>query len=697
MLVGSIICLIILIILITIALVFGVLKSHFVSKTNAIYFIPLLCINVVLYSMGLIYSKNSYDIISFFDCLVCGIKSFAFEIKTEYLSSLMKDNKVFNIDIIMATILSGLTMISTLIDFIKEALSNYFSVFYRVFFKKIDIVIGSEEEGYIFAKNNNKTIYLFETDDFEKENVKQQKKKFYGANIAYLQCKSLSKTLKKILWLNKKDIHIFVFDNGIEKLNRTLDLIHKIHSTKQEIHLHVMSNQDNILFVNKMLTQACNNSNNRNKIIASAFNIHDLIGRNFTKQYTFAQFLPRDFIDNGTIKPEKDIHVVMLGAGKCSNSVLKASILDNQFIEKYLENGQEKFRAKPIHYHLYDSANNAVFNNRIVSLFSNTAFTNLEIEQTATIETTPNINVLQEMEIETFDPNNSFIFYFVSVGNTMHNITIANHLAQHLKNRTHSIIFYCIDSDKEKISNEFMNCSDIKILPFGFKNDMLTREKIFDNKLYEGAKSVNNLYNDRKKGNISFTEHDIVDKLSNLYGDLNIEFKLNMLGFTLKDTAINGEKRNQATFKEFDNAYLSNCTYHYDQNNIKLNYKDYFKINTLTALIYQERLRWTTYYYINGFETMPLSEIKTIEKKNSSEEIEYTCIHKDIPHRKHACLTSFDRLDKMHRYEANLLYTLNQRTFDEELSNVETFKYDCMNLNKISESRSTKIYKLNEF
>ena len=112
-------------------------------------------------------------------------------------------------------------------------------------------------------------------------------------------------------------------------------------------------------------------------------------------------------------------------------------------------------------------------------------------------------------------------------------------------------------------------------------------------------------------------------------------------------------------------------------------YNDYFELNLGNALIYQEHLRWAMYYFLYDYKGMKLEDIKLIDGK---------IVHKDIPNRKHACITSFEGADKLHRYELQM-YLDNNIT--KSISNVETFQYD-MKLDTAYEELTQLGYKVIE-
>lgn len=436
-----------------------------------------------------------------------------------------------------------------------------------------------------------------------------------------------------------------------------------------------MADKKNLLFVNKQLTEARKNKEGDGDVVASAFDEYGLIGRNFSKEHNFAMYLPSDFINDGTLKENKHIHVVMLGFGKSAEAILQTTILNNQFIK--IEN--DKYAVEPIQYHLYDT-NESAFKKEIISKFNSDKPKYIrptnslpDIELTAKIECKV-LNFPNDLlELPQYDEQNDFVFYFVSVGDPIDNLTLVNSLLENSINKKNSVIFYCADSKEEEMKFSI----DARIFPFGFKNDVLSKDNIVDDVYDDGAVKVNQAYNELNAKKQKFTTLDIIEKLSNFYSLMNVEFKLNLMGFTFKCKDSAKEVTKEDFIKEYGISGRQN------------KYEDYFALKTSNALIYQEHARWNMYYYMNGFNPMSLDEMKLTIDENGD------CQHKDIEHKKHGCLTTHAGLDQLHRFEANTKLEKNPNmSLEEALKEKESYRYDAMNLDNIVTEFSNKIYKL---
>ena len=497
--------------------------------------------------------------------------------------------------------------------------------------------------------------------------------KLYLRNIVFLKKAISAKNIEKYLRLTKGKVHIFFFENSVKSIDDVSRLIETVKTPKKhtvEYHLNIADG--NLLFANKRLTEACAKVPGNGVAMASAFNTYRHIGRSFAEKYNLARFLPDSFLSEGTLVPDKTVTVVMLGAGKIANTVLESLILNNQFVT--VRDG--KYVVNPIRYQLFD-INESAFDKKIVKLFSNK--NNGELPAIVQVMKT---NLKAGFCLGHKDDNdklrcipkpdeNEFVFYFINIGNTLDNLTITSSLVEQLEGEN-AAIFYNVDSEKEKLLFQ----STIPVLPFGFKDEILTRDKIVKAELIEKATWTNDIYTKMKEKRKDFSTLDIVEKLSNVYAEINEEFKLNLLGFT-QDTH---EGSKVVKKEEFYERY-------YGQNNNPVEkYEDYYKIVPINALRCQEHVRWLTYYRLNDFRKMELSDIKYDENQNKP-------VHKDLSSKRHACLVSYYDLDKVHHYEAQMCAEKRGKGIayaGEFLKETETYKFDSQIMDNIFLKR--KIY-----
>lgn len=677
----SIALLVVLVLFTIIVLLLSIRKKSFIDKKNIFYFFPLLVIAITVYSIGYKYEKHSYDFLSFFECMKASLKIFGFEVERKYVGELINNDVIYAVDVYATAILCGLTTVSTFLGFVKVYLANSFKLIYKCFNKNFGIVIGNNEMSKEFVKNNKQTI-LWLTESFNEEKVDNKiLTQLYFSKITYYKKRLTAKTFGKLVSFARRKVHVFVFNEDVNKLKLITELISNSNIKKSIIvEFHIMSKTENMAFINQQLTEACfNNENCRNSLIASTFNIHDILSRNFSLNYNLAEFLPRSFFKDGAILSDKKIKVHMFGFGNVSEAILKSLILNNQFVTIDSNN---KMICMPVEYEIIDNSTDAI-DKRIFNLFykdnNSKGTSSLEkIELPAKITWKKN-NLLTDFSLETkefdaivSDDKNTFNFYFISIGKTINNATLANRIAE--LDDENSVIFYNVKSKNEKLNIK----SSMPIIPFGFKYDLLRWEYIANDALSANADNVNEIYNSLNGSNNNYCSLNIIEKLSNIYADINIRFKLNLLGldFAKKDDS------NFVEEKEFYEKY-------YSKNEIT-NYWDYFVPSKSNILRYQEHLRWSTFYYIYGFEQLPLDKISIKEDGK--------IVHKNLKLKKHACLTSYKGLDTLHKFEAEKYaeFDKHKHDLDYYLLKVETYKYDSQLLDNLYEKylKNNKIVEL---
>ena len=661
-----IIMFIILVAFFIVTVVISTVKKSFVSKGNVFYFIPLLIINFILYAMGLSY-KGSFDSTSVFECLSTAIKSFTFDVKRDYIAQLASDNTLYGISVYFSTVLSGWTLISSLLGFVKFSIINAFRLIFKLSKKSVDLVIGHSKEAIKFAKDNKNSIIVLRRKDLTKE-LRQE---LFEKNIAYVVCPLKSKDMSTLFKFIYGEITLFIFDIDSKGLSRISSMIEEVKlPNNKKIAIHVNTAYDEILFVNKLLTKAISSSSNTSFSMASSFNIYQNIANKFNEDHNLAKYLPEGFIKDGVIQKDKKIRLVILGYGKTTNAILESIVLNNQFVEEK----NKKYCLKPYVCDIYDSSTQA-FDNKMIKLFfeKEGEYYKDNFETPVIInyhkENLKN-NVKMDNVLSLKDDPNEYTFFIINVGNTLDNLLIVNSLLE--KGDKNVTIFYNVDSKKEII-----NLYEDNVYPIGFKNELLKRDIIVDEKCVEEAKTINKLYNDLSGKGENFTTLNIVEKLSNIYANRNTEFKLNILGLSLKDTG------KEITKDEYKEIYLGKAKFN--------EYDDYFKLNTVNALRYQEHARWEVYYYLNGFKKMNYEDIYFDE---SSKKI----IHKNLKVKTHACLVNFYDLDKLIKFEVDLKIKKYKELYNEDLdykqtlNNLETLKYDSQILDGFL-TNDVKVYK----
>ena len=149
---------------------------------------------------------------------------------------------------------------------------------------------------------------------------------------------------------------------------------------------------------------------------------------------------------------------------------------------------------------------------------------------------------------------------------------------------------------------------------------------------------------------------------------MNIRLKLNLLGYDYirEDKVVD----NSIMLKEIESKVEFT----------KKSYEDYlfYKTNNFKpvhSLAYQEHLRWNAFYIANGYVPLEKDKIKCLDPNG---EYGPSFYKDDGVLNLHACLTTYEGLDDYHRLLAELLTKENNKTLEENLNTVETYKYDHM-------------------
>ena len=667
----------------------GFFTKTVISKRAIWYSVPLIIYMFLIYYVGYTYAGEPVNGLVLFNCLVYALKSFTFEINSGYVSSLVSVYSVYALSLYLGVICCGLTLVFGAFELVKAAFHNDFYRTLRLLGKKADFVLGYNEDAFKYCKSNKDTILWIDPTVVKLK--KEDKMKLYDDNIIYIYAPFNAKRLKRNSLLVFKNIFVICFQDNNQYFSSILKTLEELKPFKKKIiEFHVQAKSDNLSFVNEQLTRRCLNKDN---VMASSFDYYELMSRKFSFDHNLAKYLPKGFIEEGVVTKGRNINVVMLGFGKTSKAILKSILINNQFVEISDEN---KYRCKKINIEIYDKSEES-FEDPLITHIKHfeklcaKGYFNFDpklgpLELSAEIIETKKSNVKSDVSDEfiasLIRDENDFTYYVVALSDSVDNSMIAEMLSKTVS-QSSSVIFYNIDDNNERLLTDSTNC-----YPFGFKNEILSHDNITAEDLCTLAKANNETYNKKSGKNNDFYAIPIIEKLSNIYKEINLRFKLNLVGLDYTfDKSVKGLEKVEYEKKYNAKKYHKDIDYYIEMFGIKNaaeeKYNDYFELNLGNALIYQEHLRWAMYYFLYDYKGMKLEDIKLVNGK---------IVHKDIPNRKHACITSFEGADKLHRYELQM-YLDNNIT--KSISNVETFQYD-MKLDTAYEELTQLGYKVIE-
>ena len=657
---ASIIVFVALIIFTAIIVIFNIRKKQFIDTKNAFFFLPSLAILLCLYIIGYLNSGKTWDGISFFECMKAAFDGFKFAIKREYVEGLMASDVFYAIDVYWSTILAGLTLFSTIAGLFKVAIINFFAIIRRSF-KEIDIVVGDNDECVKYVSKHKNSVYWI--DSGSQKLSTEDKKKLFNNGAPYVYRPLIGKKVARYTLFSKHLVNIICFQKDGKYLQSILKLVKELPENSKEYHVSVQAEEEITNFVDDELA---NITKDRKNVLAMAFDLYELLARNFNQRYNLAMCLPKGTVDdNYLVKEDYQINVVMLGFGKTAYSLFRGLLLNNQFVQ--LNKKTKKYECHKINYYLYDK-NEENFKKPVVAYLE--AFdklkdkfpqdkNNLEpLEMPGKVEHHV-LNFKGDVSPELLkrfeSSKNSFTYFFICSSNSVDNASIAKQIAL-LTNKEQTAIFYNDDSD----SNKYSIINDENIHSFGFKNKIFKHETICNDLLWEAAKNSHKKYVEKQKANknVPFAELFLQEKLSNAYRAVNMVFKLNCLGYT-----VNTNPEAAVSIEEINKRINPKDEYTYD---------DHFKVELRTAMAFQEHTRWNMSYFLSGYRVMPLNEIKL--DNNSG------LVHKNHTSKKHACLVSYYALDNLIKYEEKITgkncdcIIYDYLYFDKEEKNCELYK-----------------------
>ena len=663
----SIYFLIAIIIFLLIVVFLGLFTKTIISKRAIWYSVPLTIYMFSIYLIGYLHTNESFNMIVVFNCIVAALKSFAFEVNSGYVSALIAEDFIYALSVYLGVTCCGLTLVFGALELVKTSFYNEIKRFFILFGSKADIILGYNEDAFKYCKSNSKTVLWIDPSIVKL--TKEDRMKLYEEDIIYIYAPFDAKRLRRNSLFVFKNLFVICFQDNNQYISAILKTLEDLKSSKKIIEFHVQTKSDHLTFVNEQLTSRCVNKNN---VMASSFDYYELMSRRFSLDHNLAKYLPEGFIKDGVVVNDREINVVMLGFGKTSKAILKSIIINNQFVQ--IVDG--KYQCKKINVELYDNEE-ASFDDRLIThiehfdMLCEKDYFDFDpllgpLELTVNITHTKcNVksSTSKEFISSLIKDKKDFTYYVVALSTSVDNSMLAEMLSKTVCESS-SVIFYNIDDNNERLITDSKNC-----YPFGFKNEILSHDNITVEDLCSLAKLNNDSYNKKSGKTSDFYAIPIIEKLSNIYKEINLRFKLNLVGLDYTDDPnVSGLTKEEYQKKYDSKKYHKSYEYYVNKFGVEkadeLKYKEYFELNLSNALIYQEHLRWAIYYFLYNYKGMKLSDIKLEKGK---------IVHKDIPNRKHACITSFDGIDKLHRYELQMYLDNN---ISKLMCNVETFQYD---------------------
>lgn len=643
-------------------------RKRIFDKDTIFFTIPAFIILLMMYITGLFLSgQTEFTIYTFFDLFTAALKGFKFEFKKSLISVAL-ENPVFNAAFIIASLITGSSLIFSIISIFSVSIINFFYV-KRKMLHKVDFVVGFNDDAVSYCKKNPNCILFVNSLDHKL--TKDDKGKLFGLKIPFIYRSFLPTYFKKTLIVPSKANFIIFEDTS--SLHFVYDFLNMVNpDSKMEMNFYILTNEDNTSFISDQVTEKCKGKKN---LLAYVLNRHELLARNFSLEHNIAYYLPRSFFDGVTIKRDKKITVNLLGCGKTGLAVLKSLIINNQFVS--LSKDGKRFESHKVTYNLFDKDGSKA-RNKISAYFEQ--FENINHNSEIESPELPAEIVEHKIDINTdfadlhfSTSEDEFVITIVCLSKSINNCEVANSLSKVL-DLDKNIVFYNVDFHSEVFK------SHKNIIPFGFKSTILDHNIIVNDNLGMLADLNNKEYwhlrgvdNPEK-----FHSLPLIRKMSNIYSNLNMKFKLNLLDLDMTNDP-NAVGLSEKEFLE----YFPEVNY--------TKYEQYFEINKWNALAYQEHLRWCAFYILNGYTTMKPSDFKFEYYEEDGKQVP-SVVTKNEHANKHGCLTTFYGLDKVHKKMFDIYVQNNVKK--EMFGDVETYRYDLSLMNKIYKMVSLIDYKI---
>ena len=651
-------------ILLIINFVYYILKSKNIKSRLGFYFLIVFLLNFIVYFIPVIYVmlEKRYDLnilLQVIKTIIFSIQLFLFNVNfTEYFERLAGVYNIYSMVFTMEILLSLLVTVTTAINLLKDTVINAFKLINVNRSNNIDIVLGDNEIELNYAKTSSNAIVWLS--DASRSKVNDLIEEGYTV----INKKLTVDVLKSKLFNKNKEYHFVAFnDEKDDKFIKYIEIIKDYILTTglRNIYLHIEMRYEELETIRNEII-----SKNKIETNVIAFERYELISRKLFSDYPLTKFLPNDFIlDNATINPNKKINILMIGFGWVNKEVYRQSIFNNQYV-KYEDN---KFKPFLIDYHVFDLDNNKKdellldkINYKLNEI--NDSFTNLDPLANSYFYNY-NFNSIEFIKKikELISDSSSYNIVYITLGNNYQNINLTSLLNRELYGLNNYHIFTRVTTTA--LVNQ--NNSD-KVTYYGQKMDVLTKDVIVDEKLINSSKKINDVYNSLKNKKRDWNELNFIEMYNQIYSMLNIRNKYNLLGFDyLPKEEITNEKI--VTKEEFLNSYFEGNIPPLDEKNLYEAPSNYFDLTKRNVLIYQEHLRWSAFYFINGYYPLPKNEIKVIGKNK--------IYRRDYDRKLHASLIDYYSLKDLEKYYYEIGNNSSYGSYDALL---DLYYYDCTTL-----------------
>lgn len=617
----------VLLLFIELALLAGFVIGKFRQKklNETFLFLGLVfLINLALYLVPYLYSvivlkEEGNWVLEVLNRIMGAIQLFLGNVETDAVADFAEAVPVFAYTYIVGALLALLATVSAAVEAFSHTLINSFRLSHALKQDVCDIVVGSGAMAQHYVKNNPNTVILLDNSVEKNTAVALMEK---GCTVLR---RDLSVEFLSSRYLNNKTRYNIICPNEREAYFDYLDVFITFRRSDchgKNIGLYVEVNEQKAETIRREIIEKSGFEE-----CITTFCSNELMARTFVEAHPVTEHLPQDFISADTsIRPERSIHVYLLGFGPLSRELYRQSVMNNQLVT--FRDGE--YRVFPVQYHIYDpKAEENLW--EIGGLKK--ALDDLRKEaqryfplpelpyETQIIRQEPHFRDTLSQIVRQIRTPDSFSCCIVDTGDPFRNIETGTRLRSMLSGSDHFHIYIRSATPYTR--------DDDQITYYGDFNKIFSHDVIVNDTLSSMAKKINEVYTgDAEKAGQQWKQMDCFTLYSNLYSAVNLRLKLNLLGLNyVKD----GRGAHTGLIHD---KYPRQETY---------GYQDYFTSSRRNALLAQEHARWNAYHLLN--EYLPLEKEGITVRSVDGETVRFHT--KNLPAKKHACLTTFRGLDQL--------------------------------------------------
>ncbi len=638
-------------------------KKAIIDKKSLIYILPVFILIYCMYITAMVYNKVQLDFYTFFYLIPTALEFLAMSIEWEYLQPLCNSNAVFNAALIVACLISVITLVFSVFVLFGTRIANVLRK-RKIFSVGGDIVLGASPSAIEYLKAHKNTVLWVEK--WDKNICLDLIKQGYAVHKATLCPKNIEKCLKK------KEHHLIIFRDmqySYFSILSCFETLKKNQNNRLFLHLEANANEMSIVR-GKYLSWISDEANS----FVFPFCRYELMARRFIIDHPITKYIPRSFFNtNLTLKEEKEINVVFLGFGKVNYELFKLMSTGFQFAKQK----EGKLCPSLVHYYVFENNKERFHNEHFIKLLNRYD----KIFQGSDLPPAEKVCDLKDvMPMDAHSANvrkqicdlvneNTYTYFIISLSDEFEDAAFAHQIKEDLGESGNYKIFVRFKSSEGCL----LNHDKEQIVYFGEDAGCFSRENIVNDDLMQLSQNVNDLYNDYTKDQWAqmreWQKLPIIEQYSNINAATHIYFKVHLMGFALQKGVEMG-----VTKEEFINscptAFMGDKGSNYDY---------FFKTEAANTLAFIEHSRWNAYYLLAGYKPLPFKDFTWERNKKGKDVLN----HKNEEKLRHACLTTYYDLDTLIRHKCKILKEAQEKG-EKQVGSIELnvltdlYRYDYM-------------------